>query len=83
MAATSGDIRGWFHRGVEAGKKRMIVWCDDFDYEDYPEFTDMTGDDLRKYTRMENGQNMKRLMEVYDLTADIEPQMQVRRAYNY
>jgi hexokinase len=82
MAATQMDIRGWFARGVEANKKRMLVWCDEYDYEDYPEFTDMTGEELRKYAVSQNGHNMKRLMEVYDLTASVETQM-VGRVYNY
>jgi hypothetical protein len=83
MAANRTDISGWFSRGVQAGRQRMIVWCDSFDYEDYPEFTNITGDELRSYTMKENGKNMKRLMEVYDLTADPEPQLQATRAYNY
>lgn len=83
MAATANDIRGWFKRGVEAGSPRMIVWCDTYDWEDYPEFTDLTGDDLVRYTGNENGVNMKKLMEVYDLNMDLEAQMAERRAFHY
>ncbi len=83
MAATKQDIRGWFHSGVSQGYKRMIVWCDTYDCEYYPEYTNLTGDDLVRYTGNENGVNMKRLMEVYDLTRDREAQMAERRAYHY
>lgn len=83
MAATMQDIRGWFNRGVAEGSKRMVVWCDTFDWEDYPQYTDLTGEDLKFYTSKENGQNMKQLMEVYDLTADRDAQLAERRAFHY
>ena len=78
------EIRNWYNRGVSEGSKRMIVWCDTFDYGDYPEFTDLTGNDLREYTTKEDGKNMKRLMEVYDLEALPEPQLRGgTRVFNY
>jgi len=80
---SANEIRDWFRHGVIEDKKRMIVWCDTFDYEDYPEYSDLTGDDLREYVDKRNGNNMRRLMEVYDLTASMEPQMQAVRSYNY
>lgn len=83
MAATRLDIIRWFEHGVGEGNTRMIVWCDTYDYEDYPEYTDKTGDDLRVYALGENGKNMKKLMEVYDLTASMDAQMAERRAFHY
>jgi hypothetical protein len=83
MAATKNDLIRWFESGVEDGNLRMVVWCDTYDFEDYPVYTDLTGDDLKRWTSMENGQNMKRLMEVYDLTADMDAQMSERRAFHY
>lgn len=82
-AATKNDLTRWFYAGVVDGYKRMVIWCDTFDYSDYPEYTNLTGDDLREMVGKENGKNMKSLMEVYDLTMDIDDQMNVRRAYNY
>lgn len=83
MAASAQDIRVWFGQGVAQGSKRMIVWCDTFDYDDYPEFTDLTGEELRAFTRANDGKSMKSLMEVYDLTMDLEVQMAERRAFHY
>lgn len=83
MAASREGLELWFNMGLGGGWKRMIVWCDTYDFEDYPEYTDTTGQDLREYTSSENGKNMKKLMEVYDLTAPLEPQMAERRAFNY
>ena len=83
MAATQNDLIMWFRLGVAQGKARMIVWCDTYDYEDYAVYSDLTGNDLKVWTRMEDGKNMKRLMEVYDLTGDMDAQMSVNRAFNY
>ncbi len=83
MAATKQDLIRWFERGKAQGSERMIIWCDTYDYDDFPEFSDLTGVELQKYVDAKNGTNMLNLMEVYDLTAPIEPQMEVRRAYNY
>lgn len=82
-AATKQDLISWFKVGVDKGHKRMVVWCDEYDYSDYPEYTNLTGDDLKEFVGLENGKNMKRLMEVYNLETDMDPQMQVRRAFNY
>lgn len=83
MAASSNNIISWFNRGVDENRKRMIVWCDTYDFSDYPEFSDLTGQALMDYCSMYDGQNMRRLMEVYDLTADQEAQMAQRRVFNY
>jgi len=83
MAATANDIRRWFDSGFAQEMPRMIVWCDTFDWSDYPEYTDLTGSALREYVAEENGKNMKQLMEVYDLNLDRESQMSERRAFHY
>lgn len=80
MAASKADLINWFNEGVALGNKRMIVWCDTFDYEEYPEYTDLTGAELRAYA---NRGGTDRLMEVYDLTADLDWQMSLYRAFNY
>jgi len=61
----------------------MVVWVDQFDYEDYPEYTDLTGADLIKHVESKNGTNMQVMMEVYDLTGDLDEQMNERRVYRY
>jgi hypothetical protein len=44
----------------------MIVVCDTFDHDDYPVYTN-AGDEFWKKHDAVNGQNMQRIMEVYDL----------------
>ncbi len=77
MAATHGMIEAWFDRGCAQGAAYMIVWCDTYDRSDYPSYHKTKEDALAD--KATNGQNMKRLMEIYDLHADKAPQMAVRR----
>lgn len=83
VAATKRDISVWFDQGVEQGKSRMIIWCDSYDYEDYPEYSNLTGLDLQSYISTLDGDNMRRLMEIYDLTKPKRDQLNMRRVYNY
>lgn len=83
MAATKTDLIVWFRQGVEDGYQRMIVWCDTFDYDDYPEYSDRTGQLLRDYVDAKKANPMTQLMEVYDLTADMDAQMSESRAFHY
>lgn len=80
---TKDDIRKWLITGKENSKEYMLVYCDTFDNTDYPvyakdcfEFWDIYGKPT--YT----GKDMKRLMEVYDLSLDIEEQLNESRAYH-
>jgi hypothetical protein len=77
MAATKQDIDGWFNRGVAQKAEYMLVFCDTWDYEDYPVFTYSDAECLAQY---ENPGEMQRVMEVYDLRADKTQQLNERRA---
>ena len=83
MTASRQDIRGWLKEGIKQGATHVVVVCDTFDYEDYPVYV-MSGEDVRKeagkYTEKEN---MHRIMEIYDLSLDIEKQLNEDRAFNY
>ncbi len=65
MTTTSDEIRSWFDCGVKHGHAYMVVWCDTFEWSDYPAYHDTEEAAQRDVNT--NGQNMKRLMEVYDL----------------
>jgi hypothetical protein len=81
MATTQDDIRAWIKRAPE-GATHMLVICDTFDWSDYPKFV-MPGEDVRKLADQSNGPNMTKLMEVYNLSMDLEPQITSHRAFNY
>lgn len=64
MAATRAEIAGWFDRGVKEGGAYMIVWCDDYDYTDYPSF--YADKDLAQKA-LDMPSSMQRAMECYEL----------------
>ena len=82
MPTTRNDIRNWLNRPETKESTHMVVVCDTFDYNDYPVFVsnnENVHDVIKKYSNME----MSRVMEVYNLSMDIEAQLQERRAFNY
>lgn len=83
MAATRQDIERWLTVDVPEKATHMAVVCDTFDYDDFPVYV-KEGEDARetlaKYVR---GENMTRLMEVYNLKLDIQTQLKQTRAFNY
>lgn len=74
MAATKQDIREWLRRGKESGATHVIVVCDTWDYEDYPVYIEpgqSVSEKLSYYQRAD----MQKVMEVYNLSMDIEAQL--------
>ncbi len=82
MGTTTQEIRRWCKDGINANKTHMIVVCDSFDYEDYPVFVS-ADEDSREVASHYKGQNMQRVMEVYNLKMDIEAQLLEGRVFNY
>lgn len=82
MSTTQSDIRGWFVRGKKMCATHLIVVCDTFDYEDYPVFV-KKGENAREVYEKHNGPNMQRVMEVYNLSMDMEEQLAERRAFHF
>lgn len=81
MAASRRNISDWFDDGVVEGRTHMIVVCDTFDHEDYPVYVGKNDDFWSVYGRYKDGQNMQRVMEVYDLKADKADQLDEQRAF--
>ena len=81
MATTQQDIRDWLHEGKRKGATHVIVACDTFDHSDYPVYV-MPGEDIAKRAAALDGPNMQRVMEVYDLSLDLEAQLREERAYH-
>jgi hypothetical protein len=81
MSTTQSDIRGWLKRAPEDAT-HMLVVCDTFSYEDYPVFV-TAGQDVHAEADKRNGPNMTKLMEVYNLSMDLEKQLAQGRSFNY
>ena len=84
MAASRSDIEGWFKRGKKEGQTHLIVMCDTYDWDDYPVYINTKeGQDIEKEVKEKlKGANMQKLMEVYDLSMDMESQLNERRAFH-
>lgn len=80
MATTREEIRRWLEKGKADGATHMIVWCDTFDYSDFPQYV---YDPEVVATIACNPPRMTRLMEVYKLDMDWDEQLAERRAYHF
>ena len=79
---TSGEeIKSWLESGIADGSKYVLIYCDEFDYSDYPVYAENDDEFWRQYDNpLHQSANMQRLMEVYDLSMDIEKQLDEYRA---
>lgn len=71
MGITREAISAWIKEGRALGMQYLIVACDTFDYEDYPIFCKDAQECEKKY-KEHDGLNMQRVMEVYNLTKQID-----------
>jgi len=81
MGTTVEDIKGWLKRGADEGATHLIVACDTFDYSDYPVFVSPT-ESVAEKAAEHNGKNMQKVMEVYDLSMDLDKQLAEPRAFH-
>jgi len=81
MATAKQDIKEWLLRGKKEGATHVIVVCDTFEYDDYPVMV-MPKDNIVEKIEEYNGKNMQRIMEVYNLSMDLEKQLDSGRSYN-
>ena len=58
----------WLEKAKEKGATHVVVVCDTFDWSYYPVYV-MPGEDARKIADANNGPNMTKLMEVYNMFA--------------
>ncbi|MFA5987212.1 MAG: hypothetical protein WC797_00990 [Candidatus Paceibacterota bacterium] len=82
MATTQNMIREWFIRGKKMHATHLIVVCDTFEWEDYPVFVTKKQNVHEVYTE-HNGSNMQKVMEVYNLSMDMEKQLAEHRAFHF
>jgi hypothetical protein len=81
MATTKDEIRRWLKHGMESHATHMIVVCDTYDYEDYPSYV-KGGEDANDAVKRMSATPMAKIMEVYDLSLPLEPQLAEYRAWH-
>lgn len=82
MSTTKDDIKLWIKEGQDKGATHMIVVCDTYDWDDYPVYV-MPGQDAKSEFNTRNGSNMQKVMEVYNLSKDIDKQLNQHRAMEF
>lgn len=82
MATTRDEIREWLERAKEENATHMVVVCDQFDWEDYPVFVSKEENVKEIVNKYNDSSKMSRVMEVYDMSKDIEAQLSSGRVYN-
>ena len=81
MAASKSNIREWINHGLEAGATHVICVCDTFEWEDFPVYV---GKNESVHIKLASCQrsSMNTVMEVYNLSMDIEMQLAESRAWH-
>lgn len=79
MAASKEQIREWVEKGVATNATHVIIVYDRWDYEDYPVYVDKH-QSVNAEIDARDGRNMLKVMEVYDLSMDIDSQLNEHRA---
>ena len=74
MGTTKDDIREWFASGIRQEATHLIVVCDTFEWDDYPVYV-LPGQDVKEKESEYDGKNMQKIMEVYNLSIDMEEQI--------
>ena len=82
MAASRQTIEKWFKAGLEQSAGHMIVVCDTYDWTDYPVYVSQ-GQDPKVIVEYCKRAGMQKIMEVYNLSMDMETQLNQYRAFNY
>ncbi len=81
MAASMRTIQGWFLKGVDEGFAYMVVFCDTYDYTDYPKYY-ASAEEFDKGFPTDKASSMQSVMEIYDLNQYLAHQLSERRAYH-
>lgn len=79
--ASKQDIVKWLKEAAAQNAVYLIVVYDTFDYSDYPVYCYSPEECLQKYDEY-NGKNMQEVVEVYDLSLDIQQQLNEHRAFH-
>ncbi len=78
---TKEDIKEWFENGVSKGATYLFILCDQWDYSYFPSYAYSNDEANEKLLKYESGENMTKLMEIYDLKQNMEKQLNFQRSW--
>lgn len=81
---TRAEIKGWLERGIAEGATHVMIAWDDFDGPDgdYPIYVGSHENVYERVAKFSSPSNADRLIEVYNLSLPLDPQLNERRAWN-
>lgn len=79
MTTTKELISNWLQRATKEDSHMLVVF-DTFDYEDYPIFVNKNEDVNNKIKHY--SENMQQVVEVYNLSIDLESQLEANKVWN-
>jgi hypothetical protein len=79
---TKQEIREWLQAAALEGGTHVVIVCDQFDHEDFP-VTVKPSQNAKAVAESYDKQSMHKVMEVYDLSKDLDAQLAEQRAFNY
>ena len=84
IAAGKEEIREWFQNGVKNKHKYMLIVYDQMDAPDESDSAYYADDkdEARRLVGTFNDDPMCKIMEIYDLTMDMETQLAEKRVWN-
>lgn len=81
MGTSQAEIAGWLAEAQAEGQSHLIVFCDTFDWGDYP--VGVSGfEEYRAALREHVINGGCKVMEVYDLSMPLETQLNEWRAHH-
>ena len=81
MTATKPDIERWLQTAKENEATHLIVAVDTYDHDNYPVYVTADEDIKKEVERVESG-SMQGIDEVYNMSMDIDEQLNEYRAYH-
>lgn len=81
MAASLDDIKRWVNSAKERNCTHLIVVCDSCDFDDYPVYVSKD-EDINERIEYYRKAEMQRIMEIYNMSMDLDSQLKDHRAYN-
>lgn len=82
MATTKEEIKEWFQFGIQEKATHMIIVCDTYEHADYPVYVS-SEQNVHDVVLEKKESSMQRVMEVYNLSMDMETQLNKRRNFEY
>jgi hypothetical protein len=81
MAATQDTIRKWLIQAKQDNATHLIVVCDTYDWSDYP-IGVKPDQKVEEVLALIQNKEMQKVMEVYDLSLNIESQLNEERSWH-